>query len=120
MRVGQQNTFQTSTLSNFLGRVLLVYQKSLVRFATQSLAVLSIKDGDTVPYLKGNELARYDLSFRSGGKNHITRKPAVTVECAGYAASVNNPILQHGRMSWPPWSEEPIRSTRWTFPKSDL
>ncbi|CZR55611.1 uncharacterized protein PAC_05499 [Phialocephala subalpina] len=115
-----QSVYLTSTLSKFLA-------KSLVSFGNVMQAVgignsvFGYNDG--YPTIQESEadtlLARYDLSFISGGKTIATRKPVVEVECAGAPPENTTLALLHDRMVWPPWTSDPIASAEWEINTSD-
>jgi hypothetical protein len=72
--VGDQSSYVASTLSNFLGKALMSFSTLLENISPGGMGY---GDFDTTLQRTESILARYDLSFRSAGKQIATRKPLV-------------------------------------------
>jgi len=70
-----QSSFMAATLSSFLGRSLMTYSNFLLYM---NPGVMGGGNFPTTIQAGGNILFRYDLSFRSAGKQIATRKPLVS------------------------------------------
>ncbi|KAF8847491.1 hypothetical protein BDZ45DRAFT_811538 [Acephala macrosclerotiorum] len=120
VNVYDQSVYLTSTLSKFLAKALVSYGNVLQAVGIGSSVFGYNDEGGTIQDTEANTLlARYDLSFNSGGKTIATRKPVVEVECAGYAPENTSLALLHSEMAWPPWTSDPIASAEWDVQTSE-
>ncbi|KAL2063661.1 hypothetical protein VTL71DRAFT_5466 [Oculimacula yallundae] len=111
---GTMGSYLTSSLSVFLGDAMLGYHNVLSSIGTQWLTG---NDGKgTVQHEDKKLRARYDLSFKAGPKEILTRKPLVEAQCSGFPGNSTSLILPHGQMSGGNWALDPIASTVWTIP----
>ncbi|KAE9374316.1 hypothetical protein N431DRAFT_556649 [Stipitochalara longipes BDJ] len=112
---GTQSSYIASTLSNFLGKALVSFSSLL-----QSISPSTMGGGDFTTTIQTAEdiLARYDLSFRSAGKQIATRKPLVEIECSGYPAGTEFLGLPHDMFFLA--SSPDFSNTQWSYPASDF
>ena len=115
---GDQMVYLTSTLSKFLANLLVSYGTVLTMVGSD-INLFGYDAYSTIQAADIELLARYDLSFVAAGKTVTIRKPLVEVECAGYAGNATSLALQHSRMAWPPYTNDPIASADWEIQTSD-
>lgn len=101
--VGMRGVYMTSTLSNFLGNVLLANEAALYDYSSNAQVAFGVEGGEGTiqrKYSSSELAARYDMTLRSGGKPITARKPLVSVECIGHLAGTKMLPLPHDRMTW--------------------
>jgi hypothetical protein len=76
INIGVQSSYQTRTLSNFLGMALSGFQSYLTSVAMPFTNIV------TLQRKREDISARYDLTFRSGNQKIPTQRPYARIECS--------------------------------------
>jgi hypothetical protein len=84
VNVGDQSSYQTRTLSNFLGMALSGFRNYLTSVAMPFTNIV------TFQRKREDISARYDLAFRSGNQKIPTQRPYARIECSVSSPSIEN------------------------------
>ncbi|KAH6716058.1 hypothetical protein BKA61DRAFT_733864 [Leptodontidium sp. MPI-SDFR-AT-0119] len=117
---GTSSSYSSSSLSTFLGNTLIAYDNYLRGFQSR---YIGNNDGPGTMQRKAaddysNLRVRYDLSFRTAGKEIPTRKPVVEAQCSGAPANSSTFVLPHDVMLLAPSTNDQTAPTKWSVSAS--